>query len=431
MKKNYDFTEYNLYPEDQRYLTFLKKVFRNEFRINWFKRLSSWMFLEKEFYSRIFWDKLDDNVFLLDLWDDLSYWMKAVPSICSLKAYIDAWLFNETQPVYHYYMDRFYPKIDNHINGIWLFWADVIWENDPIIDAQMIFIVYSILIKLWLEDLFEIRINTIWNKKEQLKYIEELKDFYDNKKHLLSEESLSLLAKGDMLAILNKKGEDEIILAENSPKLSRFLKTDSKKHFTLFKEYLALLKIPYLEDNTITWKYDFINNTIWEFRMKNNWYIISSWFRYDSLSSLMWFEKEISASWFSFDTIKLIDLLKESDIKIVNKDKLQLYFVQLWDEAKKIVIPLSLLAKKAWINTAVSLGTPSIKEQMLKANKSWANLIVIVWFMEAKTWNLQLRNLEDWTQISIHKDDLINYIIINIGLDKLNFYEPSKDLLTK
>jgi histidyl-tRNA synthetase len=47
-----------------------------------------------------------------------------------------------------------------------------------------------------------------------------------------------------------------------------------------------------------------------------------------------------------------------------------LFFVQLGDDAKKIVLPVSLQARDAGINTVVSLGTPSMKEQMLKANRS-------------------------------------------------------------
>jgi hypothetical protein len=44
----------NILPEDHKYLTFLKKVFRHEFRKNGFRRLSVPNFIEKEFYENIF-----------------------------------------------------------------------------------------------------------------------------------------------------------------------------------------------------------------------------------------------------------------------------------------------------------------------------------------------------------------------------------------
>ena len=40
-------------------------------------------------------------------------------------------------------------------------------------------------------------------------------------------------------------------------------------------------------------------------------------------------------------------MLKEKNIEIRDKDKIDLYFVQLGDEAKKAVLPLSLAARKA------------------------------------------------------------------------------------
>jgi histidyl-tRNA synthetase len=90
-----------------------------------------------------------------------------------------------------------------------------------------------------------------------------------------------------------------------------------------------------------------------------------------------------------------------------------------------------LQARDAGINTVVSLGTPSMKEQMLKANRSWAKYIVIVWFMEAKKWVFQVRDTVAWTQAEVKKEELIDYIISRIGKDALDFYCPAKDLITE
>lgn len=421
----------SILPEDHKYLTFLKKVFRHEFRKNGFRRLSVPNFETKDFYEKIFWEDLKKYVYthiIDDFWD---FCLKPSPEILNLKAYLENEELKEgIQPVYSYYMDRYYPKNHDHIEWITLFWWDVVWEDDPIIDAQMIYMTYSILNKIGLSWEFEIRINSIWSKKEQEKIKEEINNFYENKKHLLSVKSLDLLEKNP-LKLLSSENEDEKILAENAPKTIKYLKKDSKKHYWNFKEYLDLLWIKYIEDNTLVWEYDYINNNVWEFRLKETWYIISTWYRYNNLSTLIWDYKEVPASWFSVDVWKLIDLLKLRNISIKNKDKLDLYFVQLWDDAKKVVLPLSLQARDSWINTAVSLGTPSMKEQMLKAQRSWAKYVVMVGIMEARNWVFQVRDIEAWTQQEIKKENLIDYIVEKIGKDSLDFYEPSRDLLKK
>ncbi len=422
-------TKYIL-PDDHKYLTFLKKVFRHEFRKNSFRRLSTPNLIEKKVLEKVFWKNLKDYAYILTIEDFWEYCFKPNSSIPTLKWYIENNLSELSQPVYSYYMDTFYPKKQDSIEWVAQFWWDVIGEDDPIIDAQLIFITYTILKKIGLAQEVEIKINSIWNKKEQAKFAEELKNFYEDKKHLLTEESKLDLEKNP-LKLLKPKSEDEEILLEKAPKVIKFLKKDSKKHYEKLKEYLDILEVPYIEDTSLIWDYDYINNSIWEFKLKENNKVISRWYRYNTLALKLWQDKEIPASGFSVDAFELTKLLKQKNIKIRNKDELDLFFVQLWDEAKKVVLPLSLAAREAWINTAVSLWTPSMKEQMLKANKSWAKYVVMVWVMEARNGIFQVRNNIDGTQTEIKKEDLIDYIVEKIGRDKLDFYEPSKDLLTE
>lgn len=94
------------------------------------------------------------------------------------------------------------------------------------------------------------------------------------------------------------------------------------------------------------------------------------------------------------DIFHVVDILRSKDIKIKNKDRIDLYFVQLGDEAKKVVFPLSLEARRKGINTLTSLGTPSIKEQMLKAQRIGARFVVLVGLMEARNGVFQVRNAD-------------------------------------
>jgi histidyl-tRNA synthetase len=147
------------------------------------------------------------------------------------------------------------------------------------------------------------------------------------------------------------------------------------------------------------------------------------------LSKKMWHPTDIPAVWFAMWMERLTDALMEKWIKIRDKDSIDLYFIQLWDEAKKIVLSLTLKAREAWINTLSSLGTPSLKIQMKKANRIKAKYVVMVWVMEARNGLFQVRDMEAWTQEEVKKDELIAYIIEKIGKDRLDFYSPAKDML--
>ena len=392
-------TSHCVFPDYHKYLTFLKKVFRHEFRRNWFRRVST--------------DILENGEWKIN------------SELGIMKAYIDNNISEEIQPVYYYYMDYFFKN--------WIqeqrIWAEIIGENDPILDAISIYITYSSLNKIWLENTFTIGINSVWIEKEKVKYKEELESFYENKKHLLSDRSKELLELNPMF-VLASENEDEKILASQAPSMIKFLKKDSKAHYIKFKEYLDLLKIPYIEDHTLIAKNDYNTQSTWEFKSED-WKLISKGSRYNDLAKRLWNAKDISATGFYIDTCVVIKMLLDQKIKIKNKDEIDLFFVQLWDEAKKVILPLSLKARESGINTVVSLWTPSMKEQMLKANRSWAKYVVMVWIMEARNGIFQVRNIEAWTQEEVKKDKLIDYIIDKIGNETLDFYCPARDLITE
>lgn len=428
----------DILPENHLYHTFLKKVFRHEFRKNWFKRITTPILEKKEVFSWALWawtDIIDKEMYVLVDKKGRELVLKPESTAPIMRAYIENDLQSEPQPVFLYYVE---PHFRYDRPQKWRYrqhfqvWAEIIWEIDPILDAQLIYIWYTVLNKIWLAWDFKIKINSVWTAKDRQKYIEELVSFYDNKKHLLSEDWLRKL-ETNPLRLLDTKEEDEIILAWQAPKISNFLKKDSREHFTKVKEYLDLLWVPYEEDHCLVRWLDYYTHTVWEFVWNSEWNQSSFWWgwRYDSLSKRLWHPEEIPAVWMWLWMERMVEALMEKGIQLKDKDKIDLYFIQLWEEAKKIVLPLTLKARDAWINTLASLWTPSLKVQMKKANRINARYVVMVWIMEANSWVFQVRDMLEWTQEEVKKDDLINYIIWKVWKDKLDFYCPANDLTIK
>jgi histidyl-tRNA synthetase len=389
-----------LLPKHHKYLTFLKKVFRHEFRKNWFRRISTDILENGKFRSKS------------ELW--------------ILNAYINNYCNEQIQPIYYYYMDHFLSEDWGQDERIW--W-EIIWEHDPIIDAISIFMTYISLNKIWLKDTFHISINSIWIEKEQLKYKEDLLSYLENSKNVLTEETVWLL-DNDIFNIFSTKNEDEKILLENAPKIKDYFKKDSKKYYNSFIEFLEILGVPYTQNDLLFPKNNYNSHWVWSFDF-NDWSNVCFGARYNKLAQDIWSKKEIPATGFSINTSLVISKMLENEIELVNKDKIDVFFVWLWDDAKKILLPLSIKSREAWINTVMSLGTPSMKEQILKANRSWAKFLVLVGFMEAKTWVFQVRNLEEWIQFEVKKEDLLDFIIEKVWKQNLDFYNPAKDLIIK
>ena len=416
----------DMFPEDHKYLTFLKKVFRHEFRKNWFRRISTPLLEETALLRKIYPENQNQyGLYRFQNKDELDVALLPSASVGIMRAYMENEIFNELQPTYYYYIERCFRQ-DRIRKEYYTIGGEIIGESDPIIDAQNIYMVNTALSKIWLGQWIKIRINSYGNAKEMDKYNEELQSFFENKVGVMSPE-VQQAYKTNIFAPFFSKQEDDVILAQSAPSIIKFLKKDSKAYHESMKQYLDDLGIEYIEDHTLFFREGFYTNNIWQIEDEKGRVISSGW-RYDLLARNLGSPKDYGASGFSVDVMHIINKLKEQHISIKNKDQIDLYFVQLWEEAKRVVFPLSLEARARGINTQASLWTPSMKEQMLKAQRIGSTYVVLVAVMEARSWVFQVRNIEAGTQEEVKKEELIDYIIEKIGKDKLDFYEPSKDL---
>ena len=418
----------DLFPEDHVYHTFLKKVFRHEFRKNGFRRISTPLLEETALLRKIYPENNNKyGLYHFHNKDDVDVALLPSATVGVMRAYLENEKQEELQPLYYYYIERCFRQ-DRARKEYYAIWGEIIWESDPIIDAQSIYMMYTGFRKIGLSWV-KLQINCYGKPKEMEKYFEELVAYLENKRAVMSEK-LQNCFETDPLELFRSTDEDDQILAGSAPSIIKFLKKDSKAYYTALKAYLDDLGIVYEENHQFFFSESFYTWGIWSFQ-NEEWLILWTGWRYDLLAWKLWSPKEYGASGFSIDMMHIVDMLKANNITIKNKDTIDLYFVQLGEEAKRVVFPLSLEARERGINTQTSLGTPSMKEQMLKATRIWAKYVVLVAVMEARSWVFQVRNLEAWTQEEVPKEKLIDYIIEKTGEENLDFYEPSKDLLEK
>ncbi|MDQ7008854.1 MAG: ATP phosphoribosyltransferase regulatory subunit [Candidatus Gracilibacteria bacterium] len=423
-KSDYFIKQRILFPDSNRYFAFLKKVFKHEFRKSGFKRITVSQVIKTDLLK----DSSEKNIIEINP----EYSLKTNSTIGILNSYIEHHKEEELQPIYYYYVDNILVQKKDYLKEHFVIGGEIIGEEDPILDMECIFIVNNILNSIGLKDTFTIRVNSLGLEKEQVKYFDALRDFYEDKKHLLTEKTIKNLEENNF-EVLNAESEDEEILLEQAPKMKRFLKKHSKLHLAKFEEYMEMIGLKYEWDDTFIGDKAYCTNTVWEIVEKDTNIVLATGGRYDTLSMKLnpELKKEIPATGFSVKVARLIKALRKQNIILQNKDKLDLYIVQLGDEAKKQVFPIVQQARKAGINVLASLGTPSIKEQMLKAQRSGAGHVVIVGIMEARNGRWQVRNLEKGTQEEVKKEDIIPYIIDKIGKKNLNFYTPMDDLISQ
>lgn len=239
-----------------------------------------------------------------------------------------------------------------------------------------------------------------------------MQSFFENKKHLLDETDLARLEKNP-LRILDSKNPDVQELLKVAPKMTDFLKKDSLEFYNKVKEYLDILEVPYIEDHTLVRGLDYYCHTVWEFvngsgRTQD---AFGGGGRYDGLSKSLGWKTEVPAVGFALGAERLIEAMIENGVHLRNKDKIHLYVMQLGDEAKKLALPLNIEARKKGLNSLLSLGTPSIKVQLRKANRVGARFVAVIGIMEAKKRVCQLKDMDKGTQVEVPLKVVIDTVI--------------------
>lgn len=256
------------YGEQNRFYTFLKKVSRHIFRRNGFTRISTPMLEMKDLIVRSVGEGSDVvSKELYDVVDKKGRELVLKPESTAgiMRSYLENFK-EEPQPVYMYYIEPHF-RYDRPQKGRYRQFhqigGEIIGERDPILDAENMYIAYEILNQCGLEGDYTLKINTIGNEKEREKYTEELRDFFENKKHLLDDTDLARL-EANPLRILDSKHPDVKELLPFAPKITDVLKKESLEYYESVKEYLQLLGVDFEEDPTLVRGLDYYTDIVFE-----------------------------------------------------------------------------------------------------------------------------------------------------------------------
>lgn len=425
----------DIFGEYQRYFNFLKKVARHEFRKNGFTRISTPVIEMQDLIVRsagVGSDVVSKEMYAFQDRKGRELVLKPESTAGVMRAYLENCL-DEPQPVYFYYIEphfRYDRPQKGRFRQFHQIGAEIIGEIDPVLDAKMIHIGCSILDNIGLEGRYKLKINSLGVTKEREKYVQELQAFFEARAHLLDETDLARL-RANPLRILDSKNEDVRELLKVAPKLSDFLKKESKEFYGKVKAYLDVLGVPYEEDHTLVRGLDYYSHTVWEWvdgsgRTQD---AFGGGGRYDELSKNIGHKESVPAVGFAMGMERLVDAIVDTGVKLRNKDAIHLYFIQLGEDATKLILPLSIEARNRGINSMLSLGTPSLKVQMKKANRLGARYVAIIGIMEAKKGICQLKDMQNGTQEEMKLSDLLDRVVANIDAKQLDFYSPTKDFV--
>lgn len=254
--------------------------------------------------------------------------------------------------------------------------AEVFGLRGPDIDAEMIMMTARFWQKLGVKDV-RLHLNSLGNSASRAHYRETLVDYLRQHYDRLDDDSKRRL-ESNPLRVLDSKNPEVRKVVAGAPLLSSYLDDDSREHFNGLCERLDAVGVAYTLDETLVRGLDYYSDTVFEWITDNLGAqgTICAGGRYDGLVRQLG-GKPSPAIGFAIGIERLIEMLPGSH----DTDEVpDVYMVGAGDSVQVSMLALSesLRNEVDGLRIMVHCGGGSLKSQFKKADKSGAQLVVIV-----------------------------------------------------
>lgn len=288
---------------------------------------------------------------------------------------------------------------------------DVFGEENAVVDAQVIQLIYAILSELGLKNL-SIQINSIGDKNCWLKFREELKMYYRNKISRICK-NCKKRVKENPLRMLDCKEEECVALKSSAPNSVDYLDKVCHDHFKLVLEFLDEIGLPYSLNPYLVRGLDYYTRTVFEIVSENangSSVVLAGGGRYDYLVSQLG-GKLTPAMGGSIGIERAIIEMQRQEVKVsATRPKTRIFLAQLGDLAKKKSLKLFEELRKNSINVSESFGRDSVKAQLRVADRLGADIALIIGQKEALDGTIMLREMQSGVQEIIPSDKIIDEV---------------------
>ncbi|MAF20624.1 MAG: histidine--tRNA ligase [Parcubacteria group bacterium] len=394
----------DILPEDQAYWEKIRKVIRNLTRTYGFKRIDTPILEDKDLFVKgigAYTDIVEKEMYTLRTkgGEKLALRPEFTPAI--MRAYLENGLSSLPHPVMLYSLGpifRYERAQKGRYRQSYQANFEIIGENDPILDAKLIQLFFSISKEIGLKEIIT-QINSIGCSRCRPAYRRKVVSFYRSRKKQLCVDCQRRLQQNP-LRLLDCKESKCMQIAAQAPQTIDYLCEDCNGHFKNVLEYLDELEIPYILNPYLVRGLDYYTKTVFEFwpeEEEGRQIALGGGGRYDNLIKLLG-GKDTPSVGFAMGLDRMINLMKAREIKVASKNRPLIFLVQLGELSKKRSLGLFEELRRAGLETASSFSRDTIKSQLRIANKRQARLALILGQKEALDETIIIRDMVSGSQ---------------------------------
>ncbi|GAB3030035.1 histidine--tRNA ligase [Bowmanella dokdonensis] len=288
------------------------------------------------------------------------------------------------------------------------FGVEVFGLNGPDIDAEIILMTARLWKLFGMSDKVSLEINSLGSSEARANYREALVAFLLQHADKLDEDSLRRM-ETNPLRVLDSKNVQVQEVLKDAPDLLDHLDTESRQHFDLLCERLQQMGIQYRVNSRLVRGLDYYNRTVFEWVTDalGAQGTVCAGGRYDGLVEQLG-GKSTPAVGFAMGLERLVLLIEALQLA-TPRAAVDVYLCPLGEQAEVFAFQLaeSLRDQVPHLRLQTHCGGGNLKKQMKRADKSGAEIALIVGEEEIKQGQIGLKYLrKDEPQAMIGLKDL-------------------------
>jgi histidyl-tRNA synthetase len=287
------------------------------------------------------------------------------------------------------------------------FGGEIIGSDSIYTDVELILLAKEVYNRLGIKN-FKLKINSIGKSEERRAYTAKLKEFLSGYVNELSEDSKRRLVT-NTLRVLDSKDERDRKITDSAPKILDELGEESKTRFDKVVKELTSAGVEIEVDFRLVRGFDYYTDTTFEFISQDLGAqdAIGGGGRYDGLIELLG-GKPTPGVGFGSGIERILIVAEKNGFKFGDEKEIDIYFIALGDEAKKITNGLIRELRSQSVSCDTDFLGRSFKAQMREANKLNAQYVFIIGEDEVKTGKGLLKNMKDSSQQEVIFSELKN-----------------------
>ncbi len=289
--------------------------------------------------------------------------------------------------------------------------AEVFGLNGPDIDAEMIVMTARFWRALQLPEV-ELQLNTLGSNEARAQYRDQLVAYLSDHMDQLDEDSRRRL-NSNPLRILDSKNPDMQTLIAGAPQLLDHLDSESADHFELLKQRLTQAGVAFQVNPRLVRGLDYYNRTVFEWvtTQLGAQGTVCAGGRYDGLVEQIG-GRATPAVGFAMGIERLVELLVQAQVGLPDSAP-HVYFIMAGAEAEQqgFLLAERLRDELPQLRVLNHCGGGSIKNQFKKADKSAAQLALVLGESECQQQQVQVKYLrEERPQQTVAQTELVTVL---------------------